>query len=66
MPVPMNRAALQRLDPELRELLEAMIENIETLTGQRPDLPPIRELPPGASLGDAILKVNEKLRRDQG
>lgn len=55
---------LDFFDPAQRQLLEPIIEHVEVVSGQR--LPPIAELPPGASLGDVIQKVNEWLRRAQG
>ena len=66
MPAPMNRALLGRMDPDMRQLMDAIIENIERLTGQRSDLPPIEKLPPGASAADTLRKVNEYLERAQG
>lgn len=65
MPAQIPTHLLEQLDPILRELLEPLIENVQTLNGTRPGLDPIEELPAGAGTGEIVQKINETIRRNQ-
>jgi hypothetical protein len=65
MPAQVPTHLLEQLDPILRALLEPLIENVQTLTGTRPGVEPIAQLPPGASAGEVLQKVNEVINRNQ-
>ena len=62
-PIPRNQ--LEAIPVEYRELIEALVENVETMTGQRAQLPPVEALPAGSDLARVIRKVNELLTRIQ-
>ena len=66
MPAPIPREALFAFTPEQQRLLSPLIENVEMLTGMRPNNPPIDPPPPGASLGDVIILIKRLLARMQG
>lgn len=51
------------MDPQEKRVMQAIKENLETITGQRTG--PIANLPPDATLVDVINKVNEIIDRLQ-
>lgn len=53
----------QGLDPATRNVLDPMIEVLETITGRRPKIAKIAALPENATLGETRDKVNEIIKR---
>ena len=50
-------------DPQINQLFNAIKENLEIITGARPGIPEIQQLPSTASLVDVINKINEVVVR---
>lgn len=50
-------------DQQLAQILSALKENVEIITGARPQVPQIEQLPAATDMNNVVAKINEIITR---